>query len=232
MQKLVVTGVLTFILGVLVGRMTLVSSPEPVRAPPAPMPMPSQAPAPVAGTLSGRVAEVFQVPQYTYLKLDSGEWAAVASVPTLQVGQDVLVVVQTEMTDFTSSSLGRTFPRIAFGTLEGDAQPPRAEPVDPGVARALAAVQAATVTLRVKDVFDGREALNGQRVSVKGTVDRVNEVQGLHYVHLKDGDGDLLCISARPVEKGAQVTLEGTVALNRDVGMGVNPVVLEDAVVR
>ncbi|PZR14442.1 MAG: hypothetical protein DI536_10320 [Archangium gephyra] len=232
MQKLVITGVLTFVFGVLVGRMTVVApSPaaEPVARPEAPA---QNEPAPLAAVLSGRVAEVLQVPQYTYLRFDSGAWAAVSSVPTLQVGQDVRVLVQTEMADFSSATLGRTFPRIAFGTLDGAEAPPQAPPQDPGVKKAIAAVQAATVTMRVKDVFEGREVLKGQRVLVKGTVDRVNEVQGVHYVHLKDGEGDLLCISALPIDKGAQVTLEGTVVLDKNVGMGVNPVVLEDIAVR
>lgn len=233
MQKLVFTGVITFAVGVLVGRFTVIAAkpdaPTPV---PVPMAVPS---APSAGTLSGRVAEVFQVPQYTYLRLESGQWAAVSSEPSLAVGAQVTVLVQTEMTDFTSSSLGRTFASIAFGTLDGAA----AEAPSQGVAAAIAAVQAPAVTLRIEDVFAGRTDLNGQRVRVKGTVDRVNSVQGVHYVHLKDGSGsaaekddDLLCLSATPLEKGAQVTLEGTVAVDRNVGMGVNPVVLESAVAR
>lgn len=230
MQKLVITGVLTFIIGVLVGRMTITSSPE-APTPRAEVPSLEKKP---AGVLSGRVAEVLQVPQYTYLRFDSGEWAAVSSMPGLQVGQDVRVVVQTEMTDFPSATLGRTFARIAFGSIDGAMEAPKALPKDKGVENALAAVKAESVVLRVRDVFEERAQLKGQRVKVKGTVDRVNEVQGKHYVHLKDGSGDedLLCISDLTIEKGAQVTLEGTVALDKNVGMGVNPVVLEDIVVR
>ena len=195
MQKLVITGVLTFVIGVLVGRMTLTPSVPVVE---------KQS----AGVLSGRVAEVLQVPQYTYLRFDSGEWAAVSSEPTLRVGQDVRVSVQTEMNDFSSPSLGRSFARIAFGSIEGDKP------------------------LRVHEVIEERAKLNGRRVTVKGTVDRVNEVQGKHYVHLKEGDDDLLCISDLTIEKGAEVTIEGTVALDKNVGMGVNPVVLEDIALR
>ncbi len=235
MQKLVFTGVLTFGLGLLVGRATVVGSSAP-SVPPTPVAQPSAAPAlvPSAGTLSGRVAEVLQVSQYTYLRLESGEWAAVSSVPDLQPGAQVTVSVQTELQDFSSPSLNRTFARIAFGTLgSGDAV------AAPDLSGALAAVKAPAVTLRVEDVFAGRTDLNGQRVRVKGTVDRVNEVQGVFYVHLKDGSGsaaskddDLLCISKFALEKGAAVTLEGTVGVERNVGMGTNPVVLDDVAVR
>ena len=71
---------------------------------------------------------------------------------------------------------------------------------------------------------------------MKGTVDRINLVQGLHYVHLKDGTGasadktdDLLCIATAEVSKGSMVTMEGAVAVDKNVGMGVNAVVLETA---
>ena len=245
MQKLVLTGVITFALGIVVGRFTVVASaPEkPATPPPAAMPAPSAAP--TADTLSGRVAEVLQVPQYTYLRLESGAWAAVSSVPSLQVGQQVTVLVQTEMSDFTSPSLGRTFATIVFGTIDGapvaQTPPPAATPMPmpKNLTAALTATNAPAITLRITDVYSGRAELNGQRVRVKGTVDRVNVVQGVNYVHLKDGSGssankddDLLCISTTPVEKGAQVVFEGTIAVDRNVGMGTQPVVLDQASTR
>ena len=45
-------------------------------------------------------------------------------------------------------------------------------------------------------------------------------------------DDDLLCISTTPVEKDAQVVFEGTIAVDRNVGMGVQPVVLDQASTR
>lgn len=246
MQKLILTGVITFALGIVVGRFTVVAgaSEKPASPPPAAMPMPNAAPS--ADTLSGRVAEVLQVPQYTYLRLESGQWAAVSSVPSLQVGQQVTVLVQTEMSDFTSPSLGRTFATIVFGTIDGAPPPPQTPPpaampmpMPKNLNAALTATNAPAITLRITDVYSGRAELNGQRVRVKGTVDRVNVVQGVNYVHLKDGSGssankddDLLCISTTPVEKGAQVVFEGTIAVDRNVGMGTQPVVLDQASTR
>ncbi len=114
MQKLVITAVITFALGVLVGRLTMTPP-----APPPPPAIPSFGAAPLAGSVHGRVAEVLQVPQYTYLRLESGEWAAVSSVPDLKVGQEVTVLVQTQMSNFTSPSLNRKFDTILFGSIEG-----------------------------------------------------------------------------------------------------------------
>ncbi len=246
MSKSVAIGVLVFVAGIVVGRVSVLMNPPqvatltPVAAAPAPaMAAPSGAP----GVLTGTIAEVIQVSQYTYLRLESGEWAAVPSAPALAVGLPVSVSLQNEMTDFTSPSLGRTFARIWFGALEGAApvaRAPAAPAAPPEVKAALQAVgSSAALTLRVVDVFSERKALAGQRVKVSGTVDRVNFVQGIHYVHLKDGTGDaadksddLLCLSSAEVARGAAVTLEGLIVLDKDVGMGPVSVVLDQAQAR
>ncbi len=232
-SKSIVVGVVMFVLGLALGRASLVftsapASPQPIQEKPKP-----------ADTLRGTVAEVIQVPQYSYLRLESGEWAAVDSASSLAVGQLVVVHVEDEMKDFFSPTLNRTFPRIWFGALEGApraARPNIPAPV-PEMKAALQAVESSgTLTFRVVDVFTERAVLAGKRVKVKGTVDRVNFVQGVYYVHLKDGTGaeadktdDLLCISSVEVTKGSQVTMEGFIALDKNVGMGVNPVVLDSA---
>ena len=43
---------------------------------------------------------------------------------------------------------------------------------------------------------------------------------------------DLLCLSSSDVAKGAAVTMEGLIALDRDVGMGAVSVVLDQAQTR
>jgi hypothetical protein len=238
MSKPIALGVILFALGIVVGRASVLATQSnttpaptptamPVVAPPPSMPM-GEAPA-RGGTLTGKVAEVLQVSQYTYLRLESGEWAAVPSAPAMTVGQEVTVGLQNEMQNFTSSSLNRTFARIWFGTLDGaPVAAPSAPSAPVGASGAL--------KLRVVDVYNERAMLGGRTVKVAGTVDRVNFVQNLYYVHLKDGTGeagdksdDLLCISTVEVKKGDAVTMEGTVALQKDVGMGPIPVALDQA---
>lgn len=248
MNKSVAVGVLLFVAGIGVGRVSvLMNQPQPVTAtPPSPLVAAPAATSQPGGVLRGKIAEVIQVSQYTYLRLESGEWAAVPSAQ-LAAGQSVGISLQNEMVDFTSPSLGRTFARIWFGALEGAAPPApspspmQAQPTSPPeVKAALEAVGASSaLQLRVVDVFSERRVLEGQRVKVKGTVDRVNFVQGIHYVHLKDGTGvagektdDLLCLSQAEMAKGAQVTIEGLVVLEKDVGMGPVPVALDQAVAR
>jgi DNA-binding XRE family transcriptional regulator len=248
MNKSVAVGVVLFVAGLVVGRLSVLmnqpqtGAPAPTAVAPVAAPPPPQAGE--AQVLRGTVAEVIQVSQYTYVRLETGEWAAVPSAPSLAAGQSVGISLQNEMTDFTSPSLGRTFARIWFGALEGAAPvaraaeaPPQAAIAAPEVKAALQAVGSSNaLTLRVVDVYSERKALAGQRVKVKGKVDRVNFVQGIHYVHLKDGTGaaadktdDLLCMSSTEFTKGAEVTLEGLIVLDKDVGMGPVSVVLDQA---
>jgi hypothetical protein len=258
MSKSIALGVILFALGVVVGRATVLATQTSsgtltVTNPPAQAAAPmmgaptAQTGAARGGSIHGKIAEVIQVPQYTYLRLESGEWAAVTSAPSLKTGDEVDVNLQNEMQNFTSSSLGRTFERIWFGTLGGAAAAAPSEA--PAMAAAPSAPSAPMVpevkpalpsgpslTLRIVDVYAERAMLGGKLVKVKGTVDRVNFVQSLYYVHLKDGTGaaadksdDLLCISSAEVKKGDAVTMEGVVALEKNVGMGPIPVAMDQA---
>jgi hypothetical protein len=261
MSRSVAISVVVFVVGFALGRVSVLST-----APSAPTqvtltptgspPMPAMPTARAGandvrpgGQLHGKVAEVLQVPQYTYLRMESGEWAAVDSAPSMAVGQEATVNLQNEMANFDSPSLKRTFERLWFGTLEGAAPvvrappagavPPSGAPVGDVKPVAKMADTGPALTLRVVDIYSEKAALNGKKVKVKGTVDRVNVVQGVAYVHLKDGSGDataktddLLCIASGEVTKGQAVTAEGVVAVDKNVGMGPVPVALDEAQLR
>lgn len=255
-----------FATGFLAGRLSADSAASPAApaataALPAPS-MPTSAPPPQAGDLlQGTVAEVIQVPNYTYLRLNGpgGEtWAAVATDPTLAVGQAVSIGSATQMANFTSKTLNRTFETIWFGTLSSaggggaaapamggsGALPPGHPPMNAGGSAAAGALEAVkraegALSLRVADVFTERQLLAGRAVRVKGTVTRVTTINGKTYAHLSDGSGskdtkddDLTVILSAEVKQNDQVTAEGTVALDRDLGIGtVYPVVLDAAAV-
>lgn len=199
-------------------------------------------------TLSGKVAEVLQAGSYTYLRFETGEWAAVPAAPSLQAGVFTHVQVQQYMQNFQSPSLGRVFENVAFGTLGQQKEAPPTSESAQGVGGILSqlekqAASGATVDVKVTplpgatpvgEVYAKRYELNGRTVKVHGVVDRVNVVQGVAYIHLKDGTGspaektdDLLCIGEKELPEGTVVTLEGTVGLDRDLGMAVRPVVLD-----
>jgi hypothetical protein len=101
-------------------------------------------------------------------------------------------------------------------------------PSESAAAGALAAVEQSggPLSLRVADVFSERALLAGKMVRVAGVAAKVTPVQGIWYLQLKDGSGTpgkddaLTVITASEVKVDAKVTVEGRVALNRDVGLG------------
>jgi aspartate 1-decarboxylase len=85
-------------------------------------------------------------------------------------------------------------------------------------------------------VFAERKALAGKLVRVKGLVTKVSAVQGINYVHVKDGSGsaaladdDLIIMTTMQVKVDDVTTFEGKVVVDKDVGMGPRPVMLEEA---
>jgi len=76
-------------------------------------------------------------------------------------------------------------------------------------------------------VFAEKDALAGQKVTVRGKVVKVNAgILGTNWLHVRDGSGgegtnDLTVTTAGTVPGvGDTVLLTGTVALNKDFGMG------------
>jgi hypothetical protein len=82
---------------------------------------PSTSAAALAGeNVSGTIAELIQVPNFTYLRLSSSrgdEWAAISANTALKVGQQVTIGHAMLMQQFASKTLNRTFEQIWFGEL-------------------------------------------------------------------------------------------------------------------
>jgi len=88
----------------------------------------------------------------------------------------------------------------------------------------------------VAEVFAEKDALGGQKVTVRGKVVKVNAgIMNTNWLHVRDGSGaegtnDLTVTTAGTVPGvGDTVLLTGTVALNKDFGMGYSyDVIVED----
>jgi hypothetical protein len=228
-------------------------TPEPQMLPPARPGSEMPAAMPSGDSISGEVLEVIDVPSYTYVRLGTkgteGKWAAV-STAKVEVGARVTVVGAVAMNDFKSKVLGRTFPVIYFGALEGAAPPrakggePRAPGADPHAMGAPPAgdphgqAGAAPPQVEVKKVAkaegpDGRTVaetlaqrveLRGKTVRIRGTVVKVmSGILGKTYLHLRDGSGpdaDITVTTAAEPKAGDVVVLEGVVATDIDIGSG------------
>lgn len=87
-------------------------------APPAAAP---QQPATTASAgIRGKVTEKVDAGQYSYLKLQTAEGETWTAVPKTEkgVGAEVVVANAVWMQNFKSNTMGRTWERIAFGTLD------------------------------------------------------------------------------------------------------------------
>lgn len=251
--------VAVFVVGFFTGRMSApttntTSTPvaaAPMGQPPPMMPPPAMMPPaePSGGdAVTGVVAEVMQVPNYTYVRLSTeggDEWAAVATNTGITAGQKLTVRVSTRMQGFVSKSLNRTFDSIIFGELgtagsaapgplaEGAQLPPNHPPMgappaaanpNDTVAKAIDATRLAepALSMRVADVFSEKQMLAGHVVKVTGKLSKVTDVAGVHYGHLTDTSGkdDLVIISKEALPNDQQVSVQGVVVLDKDVGIG------------
>ena len=91
----------------------------------------------------------------------------------------------------------------------------------------------------VAELFEKAASLNNQKVNVKGQVVKVNpDIMGRNWLHIQDGTGDpaknthdLVVTTADIAEKGDIISIEGTLAADKDFGYGYRyNVIVEDAV--
>jgi hypothetical protein len=107
----------------------------------------------------------------------------------------------------------------------------------------LAGIAKAEGGKTVAEVFAEKDKLSGQKVTVRGKVVKTNAgIMGKDWVHVRDGSGadgtnDLTATTnsgAAPLPNvGDLVLVTGTVALNKNLGMGYEyPVIVENAEVK
>ena len=91
--------------------------------------------------------------------------------------------------------------------------------------------------IRIADLVNNRNQYEGKLIKVTGKCVKVNsEIMGRNWIHLQDGSGenfDLTVTTDESVELGTIVTMEGTIALNKDFGAGYRyDVIMEGATVQ
>jgi hypothetical protein len=200
--------------------------------------------APAAGgtEVSGTVVETMNSGGYTYAKLDDGgKQVWVAGPETgLAVGVKVGKTTGTPMPGFTSTTLKRTFDEIYFVnefTVTGSAGPnPHAAGAPPPATVVTEKIAPAPGGKTVAQVFEGKDALAGKPIAIRGKIVKVNNgILNRNWIHLQDGTGasgmnDLMVTTDATVKQGDVVLVRGTVAVNKDFGGGYKyAVIVEDA---
>lgn len=192
--------------------------------------------------------EIIQTSKYTYVLVsedDRGYWIAISKADVNQDGT-YFWSVGTEMNNFTSNELNRTFPSIFF--VQDFTDQPILQGTD-----AAAGVQGTKPTLREQDGIDIPKAeggitiaelfanpseFAGKQVRINGKVVKfLPQIMNINWVHLQDGtktgeNFDLTVTTNAIVNVGEIVTFEGVIATDKDFGAGyVYNVILENAVV-
>ena len=216
--------------------------------------------APQFAAVSGKVTQKMDASVYTYIRLDDGAgnetWAAVPKTQ-LEIGEQITLKGGTVMRNFNSKTLNRTFDSIIFATgviragedknvqtqaaaMTGSDATRSGIPAHGLTSQSSGGSTRATVpfadikveksTARngytVGELFEKAASLNKQKVTVRD------------WIHIQDGTGDpgksthdLVVTSADTAQKGAIITIEGTLAADKDFGSGYRyHVIVEDAV--
>ena len=206
--------------------------------------MDDEKPAAKPELLSGKVVEILNAGGYTYFALEKDgkkTWVAVSKTEG-KVGDIMTFRPGSEMKNFKSKSLDRTFESIIFSEgvaspeisqqdlgkkkLKQDAAVPAGKdgkPLDVKVEKAGGANG-----YTVAELYEKSGALNGTDVVVTGKVVKVSKnIMGKNWVHLQDGSGDnatgtnnLVTTTQDIVVVGDVVTAKGKLAKDKDFGGG------------
>lgn len=175
--------------------------------------------------LTGVVLESIDSVPYTFLRLDTAvgeKWAAIPSTAVAK-GASVRVRVAASREGYESKALGRTFERMTFGSLAGS----DARVVVPERTAIKVAKAEGTGARTVAEIYALKRELKGREVLLRAEVVKITpEVNGLDWVHLRDGTGDagtgdhdLTATTKDTTLKVGQVVLvKGRIVLDKDMG--------------
>lgn len=190
----------------------------------------------------GEVLEVQNVEGYSYLRLKTAQGDTWAAVPTAKVkkGDKVTVAEPMVMNNFESKALKRKFDKVVFGTLASDKAVAPAQPAGPKAGPHALPPKAAEApdakvpkaggpeARTVGEIMAGPDALKEKTVVVRAKIVKINSgIQGLNWVHLRDGSGsaangtnDLIVTTKEVLKVGDIVTMKGVVRTDKNLGAG------------
>lgn len=195
------------------------------------------------------VEEALNTEKYTYLKVkenDESFWIAIPK-SAVEVGETYYYQGGLLKKNFASREYNRVFETIylvsgiskqAPGSEGGSAvdqalsrtkQPEAPEPP--------AAVKRAAGAIKISDLIGNLGKYDGKTVKITGKCMKINPmIMGRNWIHLQDGTAnnfDLTFTTTENIPLGEVVTLEGTVAINKDFGAGYKyNVIVEGATVK
>lgn len=209
--------------------------------------------------IAGKVLEILNSGGYTYLLLDVDgfkDWVAVPEM-VVAVGEEVELIKGTQMGQFSSKALNRTFDKIIFSAgptekynerrkinahknADMSAPTPGKKKTEGKIIEGLKVEKATGLNAyNLEELFANKDALHDKKVAVRGQVVKVSTgIMNRNWVHIKDGTGanaenKLVITTKDEPNLGDIVTAVGVFHKNVDFGGGYNyPVIMEDAAVK
>jgi hypothetical protein len=199
-------------------------------------------------TIRGEIVETMNAGGYTYMRLATSDGDVWTAVPATNVKKGTVVSVDVQMLaeKFESTTLHRTFDKLAMGAIS--ASPSADSRTDPMAAAAQHMTSPADAgDVRVTKVEGGltiaetwakRNELKGKQVVIRGKVVKfLSGIMGKNWIHLRDGSGshaqhndEITVTTLQSARLGDIITVTGTVHVDIDLGSGyVYPVIIEDA---
>ncbi|MEI6455620.1 MAG: GW dipeptide domain-containing protein [bacterium] len=204
-----------------------------------------------------KAEEVIQTSRYTYVRVSADNqdyWIAINKADVKE-GETYYWSIGSEMKEFTSKEMKRTFRSIYF--VQDFTDQPITETVQmpqsqqqmgeqqqmggqqPAVERKGISVPKAEGGITIAELFSGKENFNGKKVRILGEVVKfTGGVMKKNWVHLQDGTRagdkfDLAVTTQDSVKVGDIALFEGVVSLNKDFGAGYfYDVIVEDALLK
>ena len=164
-----------------------------------------------------------------------------AAVPKahLEVGAQVVIANPQAMSNFESKSLGRSFETIYFGTLENLHAP--SQTTKPSTLPIEIVKPEGEAGRTIAELYADSSALSGNVVALRGQVVKFSAgIMGRNWIHLQDGTGDatagthdITVTTSDMTAVGEVVSIQGTVAVDKDFGAGYSyAVIVEEATVK
>jgi hypothetical protein len=197
------------------------------------------------GVHKATAEEVIQTSNYTYLRVseDGNEtWIAITRAE-IEKGKSYYYMAGTEMNNFKSKELNRTFPSILF--VDKFSEQPIVAKITAAdstkgkqapVAKEGIKVEPAKGGITIAELYANKEKYAGKTVKIRGEVVKyAAEIMSKNWVHIQDGTRsgesfDLTFTTNDVTKVGDVVTFEGKVSLKKDFGAGYfYEVIVEDA---
>lgn len=190
-----------------------------------------------------KVLEVLPTDKYVYLRVEEeGEeeyWIATRK-QDVKLGQNYFYRGGLLKTQFESKEYNRVFDRVYLvsnivpanhsqtasqtNTTRSEDNTNLDSKSSESKAVSLVSEEARKSSISISELVNNSASYEGKMVVLSGTVSKVNpNIMGRNWIHLKDGsmdEYDLVITSSIAIPEGHEVSLKGTVTLNRDFGAG------------